>query len=635
MSKYTHSKRVVILQIIFSLFLSMIGIKLGYLQIYRNNVFLDSASNMWQRSFPLLASRGYIYDLKGVVLATNLPTFSIAFMPYQIKDKENVAFKIAPLIGMSKNELYEKINKKISIVRLNGKGRNISDDIAKEISLLNLEGVYLLQDSKRYYPYNNLLSNVLGFSGIDNQGLAGVEAYYNYYLQGVNGSLNYYTDAKGGLFSNLKSNIVSPSAGLSISLTIDYNIQSILERELNNAYLKYSPNSIMGIVMDPNTGAILAMSNYPNYNPNNYQEYDSNLYNFNLPVWKSYEPGSTFKVFSFAAALNENLINMYKDTYYDKGYEIVAGARIKSWKKGGHGLQTYLEILQNSSNPGFVNIARKLGKDHLFNYINSFGFGMKTGVDIAGETSGIMFKYDSYNELEQATSAFGQGISVSMIQMARAYSSLINGGYLLEPYILKDVRTTSTNDIVYETNPKVVRQVISKETSDLMRDALEHVASLGSGRTAYIDGYRVGGKTGTAQIANPETGGYYQGEYNLSMIASAPMDDPQVVVYVVMERPHSAIQYGGTIVGPIIKNILEDVLPYMGVSKRSGGIDKSYTWMDTKTYIVDNYIGKSKKEVKSQYFKFEFMGEGDRVIDQLPKYGEKIEEGSTIVIMLG
>ena len=635
MPKYTHSKRIVVLQVIFSLLLSIIGIKLGYLQIYRNNVFLGSASSMWQRSFPLLASRGYIYDSTGVVLATNLPTFSLAFMPYQIKDKEEVASKISPLIGVDKDYLYNKINQRISIVRLNGKGRNISDTLAKKISLLNLEGVYLLQDSKRYYPYGTLLSNVLGFSGVDNQGLAGVEAYYNEYLQGVNGSLNYYMDAKGGLFSNLKSNIISPSAGLSISLTIDYNIQSILERELNNAYLKYSPNSIMGIVMNPNSGEVLAMSNYPNYDPNNYQNYDSSLYNFNLPVWKSYEPGSTFKVFSFAAALNENLINMYKDTYYDKGYEIVAGARIKSWKKGGHGLQTYLEVLQNSSNPGFVNIARKLGKDTLFNYINSFGFGMKTGIDISGETSGIMFKYDSYNELEQATSAFGQGVSVSMIQMARAYSSLINGGYLMTPYILKDIRTTSTGEVVYESTPKMVRQVISEKTSDLMKDALEHVVALGSGRTAYIDGYRVGGKTGTAQIANPETGAYYEGEYNLSMIASAPMDDPQVVVYVVMERPHSAIQYGGTIVGPIIRNILEDVLPYMNVNKRGGGVEKKYTWMDTKTYTVENYIVKSKNEVKSQYFKFEFVGEGDKVIDQLPRVGEKIEEGSTIVIMMG
>ena len=193
-------------------------------------------------------------------------------------------------------------------------------------------------------------------------------------------------------------------------------------------------------------------------------------------------------------------------SFYDKGYVTIGGATIKSWKKGGHGLQTYLEVLQNSSNPGFVSIARKLGKDNLYNYINAFGFGKKTGVDMYGETNGIMFKYDSYNELEQATSAFGQGISVSMIQMATAYSAVINGGYLLQPYILKDIRTTNSNEVVYQNNSKVVRQVISENTSKLMRDALEHVASLGSGRTAYIDGYRVGGKTGTAQKS---VNGYY------------------------------------------------------------------------------------------------------------------------------
>ena len=316
---YKHTKRIVVLEIIFSLFISIIAFKLCYLQICKNNVYLAMASDMWQRSFPLLAPRGYIYDTNMITLASNIPTFSLAFMPYQIKDKYEVASRVGEILGVDRDELYNKINKNISIVRLNGAGRNINDDIARRISLLNLEGVYLLQDSKRYYPYDNMLSNVLGFSGVDNQGLAGIEAYYDNYLKGTNGSLNYYMDAKGGLFSNLESNIVSPVSGLSISLTVDFNIQSILERELNNAYVKYNPSSIMGMVMNPNTGEILAMSNYPNYNPNNYKEYDSYLYNFNLPVWKSYEPGSTFKVFSFAAALNEKKINMYKDTYYDTG----------------------------------------------------------------------------------------------------------------------------------------------------------------------------------------------------------------------------------------------------------------------------------------------------------------------------
>ena len=225
---YKHSKRIVILEIIFSLFISIIAVKLCYVQIYKNNVYLSLASDMWQRSFPLLAPRGYIYDTNMIALASNIPTFSVAFMPYQIKDKMEVASKLGPMLNMEVEELYNKINKNISIVRLNGKGRNIPEDIAKRISLLNLKGVYLLQDSKRYYPYDNMLSNVLGFSGVDNQGLVGIEAYYDEYLRGVNGSLNYYVDAKGGLFSNMESNIVAPVSGFNLSLTIDFNIPTLL-----------------------------------------------------------------------------------------------------------------------------------------------------------------------------------------------------------------------------------------------------------------------------------------------------------------------------------------------------------------------------------------------------------------------
>lgn len=633
MIKVSMIKKICSLEIIFSIAIAIIGIRLGYVQILRNNVLLNGASESWQRSFPLMASRGYIYDRNGVNLAINVPTMSIAFIPYQVKEKEKTSEILAPILKMSKEDIFNQINKKVSIVRLNGNGRNISEETAIKINNLRLDGVYLIRDSRRYYPYETTLSHTLGFVGIDNQGLAGVEAYYDKYLQGTNGYLNYYMDAKGGLFSNLESNIISPASGLSLNLTIDYTIQSIMERELSNAYLKYSPESVIGIAMNPKNGEILAIVNYPNYNPNNYKDYDSDIYNRNLAIWKSYEPGSTFKVFSFAAALEENKIDMYKDTYYDTGSEYVEGQRIKSWKKGGHGLQTYLEVLQNSSNPGFVSIARKLGKDNLYNYIKNFGFGSKTGIDIWGESAGIIFDYDKYNLLEQATSAFGQGVSVTALQLVTAFSSVINGGYLYKPSILDSISLTSTGEVIYEKENEIIRKVISDKTSEKMRDALEHVVSLGGGRNAYIEGYRVMGKTGTAQKAI--NGVYQSGNYNLSMIAGAPSDDPSVVVYVAIDNPRSAIQYGGTVAGPIVREILSDVLPYLGVSKREGGVEKKYTWMDTKTYIVDNYIGLEKSKLKSSHFKFEFVGEGNVVIDQLPKQGEKIEEGSTVVIMMG
>lgn len=627
-------KKIIKIQIIAFILLSLIGVKLCYSQINKHNSLVNLADDLWERSFPLEASRGFIKDRNGIDLAINVPVISVVCIPYQIKNKEDTSEKLAKILKVSQEIIYNKISKKASIVRLSPEGRQISDLQADQIQQLNLKGVYLVQDSKRYYPYENMLSNTLGFVGIDNQGLAGVEKYYDEILRGKNGSLNYIMDAKGGIFGSYSSELLSPSSGQSIELTIDYEIQSILERELNNAYLKYQPESVYGIAMDPNSGEVLALSNYPNYNPNNYKDYSQEIINRNLPVWKSYEPGSTFKVFSFAAALDQNKIDMYNDTYYDKGYEIIGGARIKSWKKGGHGLQTFLEVLENSSNPGFVEIARRLGKDNLFKYIKNFGFGNKTNVDILGEASGIMFQYDNYGIVEQATSAFGQGVSVTAIQMISAFSSLINGGIYYEPYVVKTIRHTGTNEILVKKEKKEVRRTISKETSELMKVALESVVANGSGRNAYVDGYRVGGKTGTAQIPTG-TGGYKDGQYILSFIGAAPMNNPKIVIYVCLDQPKNKIQYGGTVASPIVKAVLEDALPYLNVSRQKEGFEKEYTWMDSKVYSVENYIGNKKKDVKSPYFTFEFVGEGEYVIDQLPSVGTRLEQGKKIIIMLG
>ena len=627
-------KKIIKIQIIVFILLSLIGVKLCYSQISMYNELINLADDLWERSFPLEASRGNIKDRNGLDLAINLPVISVVCIPYQVDDPDLTSKELASILNVEKDTIYQKITKRASIIRLSPEGRQINDEQANKIQDLNLKGIYLVQDSKRYYPYENLLSNTLGFVGIDNQGLAGLEKYYDEILKGKNGSLNYIMDAKGGVFGSYSSELVSPSSGQSIELTIDYQIQSILERELNNAYIKYQPESVYGIAMNPNNGEILAISNYPNYNPNKYKEYSQELINRNIPIWKSYEPGSTFKVFSFAAALEEKKIDMYKDTYYDKGYEIIGGARIKSWKKGGHGLQTFLEVLENSSNPGFVEIARRLGKDNLYNYITNFGFGKKTNVDILGEASGIMFNYDNYGIVEQATSAFGQGVSVTAIQMVSAFSSLINGGIYYEPYIVKKIRHTGTNEILVSRDKKEIRRTISKETSDLMRVALESVVAKGSGRNAFIDGYRVGGKTGTAQIPTG-TGGYKDGQYILSFIGAAPMNNPQVVVYICLDQPKNKIQYGGTVASPLVRAVLEDTLPYLKIPRQEGGIEKEYTWMDTKVYTVDNYIGKKKNEVKSQYFTFEFIGEGEYVIDQLPSVGTRLEQGKKIVIMLG
>lgn len=626
-------RKIKIIQIISIVSLCAVGTKLGYETIIRNQYLSTKAQDLWERSFPLVAPRGLILDANNNPLALNNPTYSIAVIPFQINDKENTAKIVANVIDSDYELVLEKISKKASIVRLHPEGRRISIEEANKIAEYQLPGVYLINDTERYYPYGESMASLLGFVGIDNQGLAGVESYYNNYLTGVDGSLNYMMDAKGGLFENVSSRLVAPLDGLNLNLTIDINIQNIIEREMKNAWIKYSPKEIIALAMNPNNGEILAIGNRPTYDNNNYGDYDPEIYNRTLAVFSSFEPGSTFKAITFASALDAGVIDMDNDYYYDKGYEIVGGARIKSWKKGGHGLQTFLEVLQNSSNPGFVEIARRMGKDRLYSYYKKFGVGEKTGVDISGESKGIMFNYDKYGVLEQATSAFGQGVSVTAIQLAAMFSSTINGGYLFTPHIAKSISSGFSNEVIYTFPNTPKRQVIKKETSDLMRRALECVVALGSGKKAYLDGYRVGGKTGTAQIA--ENGVYQKGRYVLSFIAAAPMDDPQIVVYFAMREPQNTIQYGGTTIGPIIQTILAESLPLLNVSKRISPIDREYTWMDIKSYEVPNFVGLKKNEVKSANFRFVYYGEGEYVIDQQPHAKEMLKDGSTIMLMLG
>lgn len=605
--------------------------KLFYIEIINYKKINNLANESWQRSFPLSASRGIIYDNNLNVLASNLASMSLYVIPFQIKDKNACAKDLANILNANYESILKKISKKESIVKIYPEGKNLNDYQIERINALNFEGVYLVYDNKRYYPYDELLASSLGFVGIDNQGLAGIESKYDDYLKGVNGTLNYYLDAKGGIINNLSSSITAPLNGYSLQLTVDLKIQQVLERELENAYLKYSPESIYGIIMNPNNGEILAIASRPTFNLNKYQEYDKDVYNRNLPIWKSYEPGSTFKVFSFAAAINEKAIDMEKDTYYDKGYEYVDGFKIKSWKKGGHGLQTFLEVLENSSNPGFVEISRRLGKEKLYNYVLNFGFSKKTNIDMIGETSGIFFDYEKYNNLENATTSFGQGISVSMIQMARAFSAVINGGILYQPKIVKSILLPNIDEEIFSF-PTIINKedVITKDTSLKMRYALESVVAKGSGRKAYIEGYKIGGKTGTAQIAN--NGKYMENDYILSYISGFPMDNPQIVSYVCLERPKSVIKYGGTIVGPIIKKINQDIISYLNIKPKNDGIPFEYTWMDIKTAIVENYVGKNINDCKSSNFKLIKMGNGDKVVYQLPLSGSSIEQGKEVIL---
>ena len=386
-----------------------------YIQVIDYKKLNKYAGNLWSRNLPIKADRGLIYDRNGVILADNVTTTSLVLIPNQIKDKEETTQKLAEILGVSYEDMYKHVSKKTSIERVHPEGRQLSYETADKIKDLKLDGVYLVKESKRSYPYDTYLAHTLGFVGVDNQGLSGIELTYDKYLTGEDGAIKYYSDAKG---NRLKLNEVyeQPQDGMNITLTINNEIQSSLERELDNAVTKYDPDRAIGIVMDPNNGEILAMSARPNFSPSNYQNYSLEEINRNLPIWATYEPGSTFKIITLAAALEEGKVDLDKDTYNDSGSIKVENATLHCWKHGGHGHETFLQVVENSCNPGFVVLGQRLGKNKLFEYIDKFGFGKKTGIDLNGEGTGIIFDLNKVGPVELATTAFGQGVSVTPIQ---------------------------------------------------------------------------------------------------------------------------------------------------------------------------------------------------------------------------
>ena len=631
--KGIHRRIKIVLLVIILLFLVII-FKVFYIQVISYNKLNSLANSLWNRNLPIEANRGKILDTNGIVLADNLTTASLVLIPNQIKNKEEVATSLAKILNVSYEEMYKHVSKKTSMERVHPEGRRLSYEIADQISNLKYDGVYLIKESKRVYPYDTLLSHSIGFVGIDNQGLSGLELTYNDYLTGEYGSIKYSSDAKGNKLE-LAESYEKPQDGMNLTLTINYKLQASLERELDNAVSKYNPDQALGIAMNPKTGEILAISSRPNFSPSNYQNYSTEEINRNLPVWMTYEPGSTFKIITLATSLEENVVDLEKDMYHDSGSIHVENARIKCWKAGGHGTQTYLQVVENSCNPGFVTLGQKLGKEKLFEYIKKFGFGTKTGVDLNGESTGILFNLDKVGPVELATTAFGQGVSVTPIQQITAVSAAINGGYLLKPYIVKSINEPETNSVILENKKTIVRKVISESTSEKVRFALESVVTNGTGRNAFIDGYRVGGKTGTAQKV--ENGRYMIGNYIVSFIGFLPANDPEVIVYIAIDHPRGITQYGGTVAAPIARSILLDAIDILNIKKPEGASEKNYNYLDRKYATVPDVVNmdlnEAMKNLKS--FKVEYSGSGEKVVYQSPSKNERIYEGETVKLLLG
>ncbi|MBT2697730.1 stage V sporulation protein D [Bacillus sp. ISL-40] len=633
-SNVTVRNRLMIALFVGILTFLIIDVRLGYVQFVLGDWLTKGARDSWSRNIPFEPERGQIVDRNGIPLATNISAPTVYVMPRQVKDPAATAEKLASVLNMPKEKAYREITKSASSVRIK-EGRKISHEKAKEIRALGLDGVYIGEDSKRHYPNGSYLSHVLGFTGVDNQGLMGLEQYYDKELRGERGAVKFYADAKGKRMNSMADDYEHPVKGLELKLTIDSKIQTIVERELDIAEAKYNPDGIIAIAMNPNSGEILAMSSRPTFDPANFRNVPQEVYNRNLPVWSTYEPGSTFKIITLAAALNEGKVNLEKEHFHDSGSVQVAGARLKCWKRGGHGDQTFLEVVENSCNPGFVELGERLGKEKLFKYVKDFGFGQKTGIDLQGEGTGILFNLNRVGPVEQATTAFGQGVSVTPIQQVTAVSAAVNGGILYKPFIAKELIDPVTKEIVMRNSPVEKRRVISEKTSKEIRHALESVVAQGTGGRAFVEGYRVGGKTGTAQKA--QNGRYLENNFIVSFMGFAPADDPQIVVYVAVDNPKGVTAFGGTITAPIVGNIMKDSMKAMGVEPRKDQIEKELKWPDTPLIKLPDFTGLTKMELMDQLInlKVDASGEGDVVIRQSPVAGTKVKEGSKIRLYFG
>ncbi len=549
-----------------------VSIRLFYVQVIWGEELQIKALDQWTRNVPILAKRGEITDRNGVTLATTSETYTVFVRPRAVTDINEVCSVLSQIFSLDKSALAEKIQTtKVSEIKV---VKHVGKEFVEELSKYSLSGVYFAEDVTRYYPYDELLAQVLGYTSADGNGISGLEYYYNDYLSGVNGDILYQADLTGVDLSGKTPYYRPATDGLNLRLTIDYEIQQILESVTDEAMSKYSPASASAIIINPQNGEVLGMSMKPSLNLNEVPLGDLDTLNklgrITL-IADSYEPGSTFKVLTASANINE----YYKGNasafseghiFNSSRYRYIDGSKIKCWSthaNGKHANENLSDALNNSCNPIFVDIALSLGKEKYYSYVNSFGYGRVTGIDLPGEAQGMLLPKQSVKSADLARVSFGQAIACTPLQLLMATSAAINGGSLYSPYLVKEIYS-SGGALSSVTEPKKTATVIDEKTSAIMRSYLEKVVSEGSGKQAYIDGYRVGGKTGTAQ--KYKDGVINQGKYVMSFIGFFPADKPKYLCLVIVDEPVGGT-YGSTVAAPLCKKIFEGIINSKGIEK--------------------------------------------------------------------
>lgn len=568
---YNKKKILVVFLCAVVIILGLIG-RLVYLMVFDAEYYQELAEDLHEREREIKAARGEIVDRNGVVLATNKTVCTISVVHSQIEDPDLVTEVLAAELGLEQEEVREKVEKVSSMEKIK---TNVEKEIGDRIRNYDLAGVKVDEDYKRYYPYDELASKVLGFTGGDNQGIIGLEVKYEEYLKGTNGTILTTTDARGIELDGVAEDRVEPVAGETLQVTLDYNIQAYCEQAALKVMEEKQADSVSILLMNPQNGEIYAMVNVPEFNLNEPYELntgadagtlsDEELQDQLNQMWRNgcindtYEPGSTFKIITSSACLEEGVVSL-DDTFMCPGYRVVEDRKIRCHKVGGHGSETFVQGIQNSCNPVFIDIGLRLGADKFYEYFERFGLLSLTNVDLPGEAGTIMHKKEDIGTVELATMTFGQSFQITPIQLAATVSSIVNGGRRITPHLGMAV-LDSSGKAVEEFEYEVREGIVSEETSETMRTLLKSVVEEGSGKNGYIEGYSIGGKTATSQTLPRSANRYIS-----SFLAFAPAEEPQVLGMVVIHDPQG-VYYGGTIAAPVLKDIYDNVLPYLGIEK--------------------------------------------------------------------
>ncbi|NLX60984.1 MAG: stage V sporulation protein D [Tissierellia bacterium] len=646
-------KRLLFVLLVTILTLFGLTIRLGYIQIVKGEELKKGALEQWTKSIYINAKRGTIFDRNGKKLAISVSSHTVWASPADIKSPTDTAKKVAEVLNLDESEVYEKITKDVNVIKIK---QWISMEEVKELRSLNLSGIEIVDDNKRFYPYGEFASHILGFTDIDNNGLYGIERTFDKYLSGTQGMWVKTEDARGVEMPYGGEKIYDPEDGLNVVLTIDETIQHFAEKYAKKKLMETKAEHVAIIVMDPHTGDILAMANMPQYDPNSprepldektkneweslpQEELQKRWYDMwrNFSINDSYEPGSTFKVIVAAAALEENVVQVDSPFYCNGFVRDIPGAvlRCARWYNP-HGHQTFEEGLENSCNVVFVNVGRRLGKEKLYEYIKAFGFGEKTGIELTGEQAGIIpVSTDIIKEVNLATMSYGHGIAVTPIQLITAVSAIANGGKLMTPRLVSQLVDNEGN-VVKTFEPEVKRQVISESTSKTLLKLMEGVVSEGTGSNAYVPGYRVAGKTGTAQKI--VDGRYAPGKYIGSFVAIAPADDPKIAVLVIVDEPEG-IYYGGSVAAPIAGELIEETLSYLEVKREFTEEEKEeFEYTEVVPDVRNLSIGEAGRILTELGFRYTTesynIEENSIVIEQFTLPGTEVTKGSIIDLYL-